>query len=104
MRARIRVHCSKRRSQRKPNFFYLEQVGDPPLFSFEYSDGASDLFVFREVLVGWRRTLCAEELARDVEGLAAHYNNLLAIEQLLCDRAGQATEQVALSVNDLVAC
>jgi len=51
-----------------------------------------------------RRTLRAEELSRDVESLAAHYNNLLAIEQLLCDRAGQATEQVALSVNDLVAC
>jgi hypothetical protein len=48
-----------------------------------------------------RRTLRAEELSGDVEGLAAHNNDLLAIEQLLRDRAGQATEQVALSVNDL---
>jgi hypothetical protein len=48
-----------------------------------------------------RRTLRAEELSRDVEGLAAHDNDLLTIEQLLRDRAGQATEQVALSVNDL---
>ena len=50
-----------------------------------------------------KRTLRAEELSRDVEGLAAHYNDLLTIEQLLRDRAGQATEQVALSVNDLAA-
>jgi hypothetical protein len=48
-----------------------------------------------------RRTLRAEELPGDVEGLAAHDNDLLTIEELLRDRAGQATEQVALSVNDL---
>jgi hypothetical protein len=44
-------------------------------------------------------TLCAEELSRDIEGLAAHHNDLLTVEQLLRDRAGQAAEQVALPVN-----
>lgn len=47
------------------------------------------------------RTLCAEELARDVEGLAAHYNNLLAAQKLLGDRTGQTAEQVALRINNL---
>lgn len=32
-----------------------------------------------------RRTLCAEELAGDVELLTAHNDDLLAIEQLLGD-------------------
>lgn len=49
-----------------------------------------------------RRTLRAEKLARDVEGLAAHNDNLLAVEQLLGDGAGEATEQVPLAVDDLV--
>jgi hypothetical protein len=47
-----------------------------------------------------RRTLSAEELSRDVEGLAADNNDLLAVQELLGDSAGQATEQVTLSVND----
>jgi hypothetical protein len=46
------------------------------------------------------RTLRAEELAGDVEGLAANNNNLLAVEELLGDDAGEATEEVALAVND----
>ena len=46
------------------------------------------------------RTLGAEELSRDVEGLAADDNNLLAVQELLGDGAGQATEQVSLAVND----
>jgi hypothetical protein len=46
------------------------------------------------------RTLSAEELSRDVEGLAADNNDLLAVQELLGDSAGQATEQVTLSVND----
>jgi hypothetical protein len=52
---------------------------------------------------GWvgRRTLGAEELAGDVEGLAAHNDNLLSVEQLLSDGAGEATEQVPLAVDDL---
>ena len=48
-----------------------------------------------------RRTLRAEELARDVQGLASHNDDFLAVEQLLGDRGGQATEKVALAVDDL---
>jgi hypothetical protein len=50
---------------------------------------------------GGRRTLGAEELSRDVEGLAAYNDNLLSVEQLLSDGAGEATEEVALAVDDL---
>jgi hypothetical protein len=46
-------------------------------------------------------TLGAEELSRDVEGLAAHNDNLLSVEQLLGDGAGEATEEVPLAVDDL---
>lgn len=48
-----------------------------------------------------RRTLRAEELAGDVQGLASHNDDLLAVEQLLGDRGGQATEKVALAVDNL---
>lgn len=48
-----------------------------------------------------RRTLRAEELAGDVQGLASHNDDLLAVEQLLGDRGGQATEKVTLAVDDL---
>lgn len=51
-----------------------------------------------------RRTLRAEELAGDVQGLAAHNDDLLAVEQLLCDRAGKTAEQMALAVDDLGYC
>lgn len=44
--------------------------------------------------------LGAEELARDVEGLAADDNDLLAVEELLGDDAGEATKEVALAVDD----
>lgn len=47
-----------------------------------------------------RRTLGAEELARDVEGLAADNNDLLAAQQLLGDDGGQAAEEVALAIDD----
>lgn len=47
-----------------------------------------------------RRTLGAEELARDVEGLAADNNDLLTAQQLLGDDGGQAAEEVALAIND----
>jgi hypothetical protein len=50
---------------------------------------------------GCGRTLGAEELAGDVQGLAAHNDNLLAVEQLLGDGAGKATEEVPLAVDDL---
>jgi hypothetical protein len=48
-----------------------------------------------------KRTLGAEELAGDVQGLAAHNDNLLSVEQLLGDGAGEATEEVPLAVDDL---
>jgi hypothetical protein len=48
-----------------------------------------------------RRTLRAEELSGDVQSLASHNDDLLAVEQLLGDGAGQATEKVTLAVNDL---
>ena len=47
------------------------------------------------------RTLRAEELAGDVQSLTSHNDNLLAVEQLLSDRGGQATEKVPLAVDDL---
>lgn len=47
-----------------------------------------------------KRTLCAEELSRDVDGLAADDDNLLAAEQLLGDDAGETSEEVAFAVND----
>lgn len=48
----------------------------------------------------WLRTLSAEELARDVQSLAADNDNLLAVQQLLGDNAGQTAQQVALAIND----
>ncbi len=46
------------------------------------------------------RTLSAKELARDVQGLASDDDDLLAIEKLLRDDAGEPAEKVALSVDD----
>lgn len=54
-------------------------------------------------MVRGRRTLRAEELAGDVQGLASHNDDLLAVEQLLGDRGGQATEKVP-AVDDLDKC
>ena len=53
------------------------------------------------VVVRDRRTLRAEELSGDVQGLTSHNDDLLAVEQLLGDGAGQATEKVTLAVDDL---
>lgn len=52
------------------------------------------------LLEGISRTLGAEELAGDVEGLAADNNNLLAVQELLGHRGRQATEEVTLAVDD----
>jgi hypothetical protein len=50
-----------------------------------------------------RRTLRTEELSRDVQGLASHNYDLLAIEQLLSNSAGQPTKEVTLAIDrDLV--
>lgn len=50
--------------------------------------------------IGFERTLRTEELAGDVKGLTSHDDDLLAIEQLLGNSAGQATKKVSLAVND----
>lgn len=50
--------------------------------------------------VGVVLELRAEELARDVEGLAADNDNLLAVEELLSDNGGETTEEVALAIDD----
>jgi hypothetical protein len=57
--------------------------------------GFASRFVF-----GVRRTLSAEELSGDVEGLAADNDNLLATKQLLSDDGRQATQKVALAIDD----
>jgi len=44
--------------------------------------------------------LVADEGARDLDLLAADHNNLLAHEELLGHNGGQASEKVALAVND----
>ena len=49
------------------------------------------------------RTLSSEEFAGDVESFASHNNDLLAVEELFCDCAGETTEQVALAIDhDLI--
>jgi len=45
-------------------------------------------------------TFCAKELPRDVERLAADHHDLLTIQQLFGNNAGQATEKVTFAVND----
>lgn len=53
---------------------------------------------------GVQRTLSAEELSRDVEGLAANDNDLLALEELLSNGRGEATEEVALAIDGDLLC
>ena len=52
-----------------------------------------------DVFVG-RRTLGAEELAGDVELLAANDHDLLAVQQLLGDSGREAAKKVALAIDD----
>lgn len=44
--------------------------------------------------------LRAEELSRNVEGFTSDNYNLLAIEQLLGDGTGQATEKMSLAIDN----
>jgi len=46
-----------------------------------------------------KRTLRTEELSRDVQGLASHNDDLLAIEQLLSNSACQPTEEMTLAID-----
>lgn len=50
--------------------------------------------------VGVVLELRAEELAGDVESLAANNDNLLAVEELLGDDTGKTAQQVTLAVDD----
>lgn len=54
----------------------------------------------QSVCKGCSRTLSAEELSRDVEGLAADNDDLLAVEELLGNNAGKTAQQVALAIDD----
>lgn len=72
----------------------------PPSPHLTPSSPSRVLVRLRQAGIGNVRTLRAEELAGDVEGLAADHNDLLAVEELLGDDAGKATEEVALAVND----
>jgi hypothetical protein len=49
---------------------------------------------------GVKPTLCAEEFSRDVKGFASDDNDLLSIEELLGDNAGETTEKVSLAVDN----
>ena len=46
------------------------------------------------------RTFCAEEFSRDVQSFTSNEDNLLTIEQLLCDSAGQSPQEVSLAIDD----
>lgn len=46
-----------------------------------------------------KRTLCTEELSRDVEGLSSDDNDLLAFEKLLSNSTGQATKEMTLAID-----
>ena len=46
-----------------------------------------------------KRTLCTEELSRDVEGLGSDNNDLLTFEELLSNCAGQATKEMTLAID-----
>jgi hypothetical protein len=54
---------------------------------------------FASMGVGVARTLRTEELSRDVQGLASHNNDLLAVEELLSHSAGQPTKEVTLAID-----
>jgi hypothetical protein len=52
-------------------------------------------------VVSWgRHTLRAEELAGDVESLAADNNDLLTAQELLGDNGGESAKEMALAIDD----
>lgn len=58
-------------------------------------------FFFRWDFAGVsKRTLRAEELSRDVEGLAADDNDLLAVQNLLGDDGREAAKEMTLAIDD----
>lgn len=68
--------------------------------AFLHKIGRSPDITEEKIEEGVERTLRAEELAGDVEGLTSHNDDLLTVEQLLGDSAGQTTKEVSLAVND----
>ena len=48
----------------------------------------------------FRRTLRTKELPRDVNLLASHNDDLLAVEELLGDCAGETALEMTFAVND----
>jgi hypothetical protein len=48
---------------------------------------------------GVKHTLRTEELSRDIQSLASHNDDLLAVEQLLSHSAGQPTKEVTLAID-----
>lgn len=88
-----------KRQNRVSHGIHLEILQQPKLFLFSPNLRMS-IFIKVAKGRGIYRTLSAEEFARDVEGFTSHYNNLLAIEQLLGHNAGQATKEVSLAVDD----
>ncbi len=46
-----------------------------------------------------KRTLRTEELSRNVQSLASHNDDVLAIEQLLSHCTGQPTKEMALAID-----
>lgn len=96
---RLSRNISRERSAKEQALCILSTTSSPcsPILSIALQ-GLLLVSLARSVGV---RTLGAEELAGDVEGLASHNNDLLAVEELLGDGAGEATEQVALAVDDL---
>lgn len=48
---------------------------------------------------GGERTLRTEKFSGDVQSLATHNHDLLAVEQLLRHGAGQTTKEVTLAIN-----
>ncbi len=75
----------------------MSSQSHPPLSSRDRSSAALHAGRVGKTV---KRTLRAEEFAGDVEGLAADDDDLLAVEELLGDDAGEATEEVALAVDD----
>jgi len=47
-----------------------------------------------------RRTFRSKEFARDVQFFASNNDNLLAVQQLLGNNAGQPAKQMALAIDD----
>lgn len=50
--------------------------------------------------VGQKLNFVSVEVTREVQLLAAHHNDLAALQQILGDNGGQAAKQMAASINN----